>query len=379
MSGKSIKSTGIKSILWSLVLVSLAAGLIPSSAFAQLGKNLVFAQIAFGGGYEAVLNVTNRGTSPFNGGLFLHPSDRSKPFSVLVNGNAPVVGPLGNSIMSLTLNPGATASLRITSANASSGVLSGFATFGALNPDAEEPYLLEGNLTYYLKAADGTVVDSVGVAPSAPARQSMIPFDDFQTVALALANAGNQPATIRLTLFDDKNTQMGTATQPLAADRQIPKFLSQFFPGVSLTRGRVEIASDAQLWGTALTFAKSGQASSLPFLPPIKLYNVTINVAGETSTGRVYLRSEQGYVTGFYSDTTNSVPAADSITAVSGLTMGGNLEILVHDSGNGNIIDVHVPGFDPFKSSQSGTITVYLDKLPGGVAGQGTITFTAVN
>jgi hypothetical protein len=38
---------------------------VPVTGWAQLpGKDLAFAQIAFGGGYETVLNLTNRGDVP---------------------------------------------------------------------------------------------------------------------------------------------------------------------------------------------------------------------------------------------------------------------------------------------------------------------------
>src|SRR5262249_16076765 len=146
-------------------------------------------------------------------------------------------------------------------------------------------------LTYYVKSADGTILDSVGVAPSAEVLQAVIPFDDFLTVALALANqnAARQTATVKLTLLDDKNVQVGTATQTFTNNQQVPKFLYQYFPRATWTKGRVEISSDRLFLGTALTFVRGNQASSLPFLPSVKIYSYTITILGQSISGESYL------------------------------------------------------------------------------------------
>ncbi len=347
---------------------------VPSGAFAQLGKHLRFAQIAFGGGYETVVNVANGGTSVFNGKLTLLPSDRTKPFPALINGT-PVSGGAD-----LSLDPGATASLRITSGDASAGTLSGFAVIDDNSSVGTD--FLEGNLTYYVKTAEGTIVDSVGVAPSTPVRRTVIPFDDFQTVALALANHNAQTATATLTLFDDKNVQAGTATQTLATDQQVPSFLYQFFPGVNLAKGRVEIESNLPLLGTALTFVKGGQASSLPFLPAIQRYDVSISVAGSTNTSQVYLTVDGSYVTGNAIGTKNGVPQTDpnAITPLTGILQNGNLLIFAHPPGDvpDDLFYVLFPGFNPSQRTQSGTAVIYFVNPPGAAA-QGTITLTAIN
>lgn len=245
-------------------------------------------------------------------------------------------------------------------------------------PNPESASLLEGNLTYYAKSADGTIVDSVGVAPSTPIRQAVIPFDDFQAVALALANLNTANLAINLTLFDDRNTQMGTATQVLANNQQVARFLYQFFQGVSLTKGRVEIQSAGAFIGTALTF-KGGQWSALPFLPSMKLYDITLNVAGNTETVQLYLTIDGAYVTGYSVDVVNGVPqpAPGSIEQITGTLLGGNLELLLHThNGDDVIIYVLFPGFNPLLHTQNGTVLIYSVNPPG-VAGQGTITATA--
>jgi hypothetical protein len=283
--------------------------------------------------------------------------------------------------MNLALNPGATASLRITSGDASLGTLSGFATI--VNTARESASLLEGNLTYYVKSGDGTIVDSVGVAPSSEILQAVIPFDDFETVALALANrnAANQTATVKLTLFDDKNAQMGTATQPLAKNQQVPRFLYQFFPGVSMTKGRVEIQSDRPFLGTALTFVKGGQASSLPFLPSIKLYDFTVRAAGQVFTGQVYIAANGPHVTGFAVNTENGVPQPSSLDQITGILKNGNLELFAH-ANRGRIDELIFyllfTGFNPLQRTQDGSVLLYFVNPPA-VAALGTVTITATN
>jgi len=347
-----------------LILFSVSA-----TAFAQPGKNLTFAQIAFGGGYETVVNLTNRGTAVYNGTLTLRPTDPTRPYPARVNGNSVSAG------MNLTLNPGATESLRITSGDASAGILSGFAIIRSTN--RESASLLEGNLTYYVKSADGAILDSVGVAPSIPIRQAVIPFDDFQTIALALANPTNQTATVRLTLFNEMNTQMGGVTQALTNNQQIPKFLREFFPGVSLTKGRVEIQSDRAIAGTALAFV-GGEASSLPFLPSIKMYEARLDVPGEgTFTGHVYATILGDVVTGYVVDTMNGVPQPDTLETFVGRVRDGNLEISDLEGSN-EISFVRFPGFNPLARTQSGTIMVY-SLNPPRLEFSGTITLTAIN
>jgi hypothetical protein len=356
-----------------LLLILLS---IPTTAWAQLvpGKELGFAQIAIGGGYETVLNLTNRGTATYNGTLTLWPTDRSRPFPALVNDS--VVPPSGQT--SITLNPGATASLRITSGDRGAGILTGFATVKGNNRQLDN--LLDGNLTYYVKSADGAILDSVGVAPSKPILQSVIPFDDFQTVALALADysPGNATATVQLTLFDDSNVQIGTLAQTLGPNQHLPRFLSELFPGINVTKGRVEITSNIAILGTALTFVKGGQASSLPFLLSTKMYEIKVSLpTGENFTSHAYAYFDQGYLTGYTFDVQNGVPQAGTLDPFTGLVNdNGDLEILSFEGSN-EISAVVIPKFNPQAVTQTGTFNLYT-LSPGGAAIQGTVTLTAI-
>ena len=64
--------------------------LLPVTGFTSdpmIGRDLAFAQIAVGGGYETVLNLTNRGTTTYTGTFSLFRGS-GQAWSPLVNGNA---------------------------------------------------------------------------------------------------------------------------------------------------------------------------------------------------------------------------------------------------------------------------------------------------
>lgn len=354
-------------VAWALVAFVFAS----RQAQAQRpGKGLAFAQIAFGGGFETVVNLCNRGVTAYSGTLILRPSDPARPFPALVNGTALAAG----SGMNLTLNAGATATVRIKSGDLSVGVVSGFAVI--LPVRAIDDSLVEGNLTYEVKSADGTIVDSVGVAPSTPIVGTVIPFEDFQAVALALANTFNTTETVRLVLFDDSNLQVGAATQTLAGNRQAAKFLYQYFPGVNLTAGRVEIQSDGFFIGTALTYARGGQASSLPLAPSMKLFRGSVEIGGETDTFDFYMAIDGIYARAYAVDTVDGVPQPGSFENLTGIVQpDGTLALFGRDSDG--VFYALMPGFSASKTAQSGQLVFYSENPPG--VFKGTITVTAVN
>ncbi len=365
MSGSSIR--WIVPAICVFLLLALAS---PPAHAQRFGKALSFAQIAFGGGYETVMNLSNRGSAAYNGSLTLLPSDTSKPFPALVNGN-PVIGSTN-----IALIPGETATLRITSGDSSAGTVSGWVWIG--DNSGVSPNLLEGNLTFYVKSADGTITDSVGVGPSTVTPQAVIPFDDFETVALALANPYDQSTTVKLALYDSQNVQKGTATQVLASNQQMPKFLYQYFPGVSLTGGRVEIQCDPGFLGTALTFVRGGQSSSLPILPSVKLYEVTSTLQGQTSTSHFYMTLEGAFVKAYTVNVVNGAPQPNSFANFAGVMQSGDLLLFGLDPSGQLVLYVRMPAFDPLKATQSGKITAFSNG-PTVASADGTVTVTAIN
>ncbi len=267
--------------------------LVPLTAHAQVlypKKDLAFAQVAAGGGYETVLNVTNRGPNTYNGVLNLYHLTL-QAWNPLVNGTR-----ITNGKLNVSLNKGVTASYRITQ---DGGTEAGFAILVA--SDLALDNYLEGTLTYYIRSSTGDLVDSVGVQPSSEIYLTTIPFDDFSTLALALANANTKGASARLSLFSDTNASISTLDRPLASGEHLAVYLRQLFPSVQMTKGRLEISSDQPIIGTALTDI-GGQFSSLPLLPAVKAY--TFNVGGFGYSGQISLWFDGPYVQGYARATT---------------------------------------------------------------------------
>jgi hypothetical protein len=255
-------------------------------------RALAFAQIAAGefagGSIESLMNLTNRGTNSYAGTLNLF-TGINQPWSPTVNGT-----PISNGAYAFTISPGGTVTLDITSSGA---VASGFALVAPTGTSASA--LVEGTLTYYIKSGT-TVLDSIGVAPSSELYGTTIPFDNFNTIALALANLNPLNIVVHLKLYSNTNQPVATFDQQLQNMQQVPKYLSEFFPSVTMTQGRLDIQSDNYFIGTALTQVAGGQYSSLPLLPAAKTYAYTRTGGGPVMTGEIYLFvdgvSYQGYV-----------------------------------------------------------------------------------
>ncbi len=294
--------------------------LLPLTAHAQVlypKKDLAFAQVAAGGGYETVLNVTNRGRDTYNGVLNLYHLTL-QVWNPLVNGTRVTGGKLN-----VVLSKGATASYRITQ---DGGTEAGFAIIVA--SDLALDNYLEGTLTYYIRSSSGALVDSVGVQPSSEIYLTAIPFDDFSRLALALANPNSSRATLKLSLYSDTNARVSALDQPLAPGEHKAVYLWQLFPGVQMTKGRLEILSDVPVFGTALTDI-GGQFSSLPLLPGVKDY--TFNIAGFGYSGGMSLWFDGPYVQGYVRATTiNGVPDPQPDTIyLSGTFVDGVLQLCI--------------------------------------------------
>jgi hypothetical protein len=255
------------------------------------GKSAAFAQIAAGGGYTSVINLTNRGTTTYSGTISLFQGS-NQSWSPVINGT-----PVSNGSAPVTIAPGATVTLTITLPG---GVAVGFATI--TTTDNSLTNSVEGTLTYYIRsgtgAGTGAAMDSVGIPPAKEIYLTTIPFDDFNTVAVALVNLNPFGVTAKMTVFSGTGQVVSTLNQPLSNMQHLPQYLSQFFPGVSLTRGRLEIQCDSLIIGEALTQVQGGQFSSLPFSPAIKTYTgYSTAGGGHSSTGELYLWIDGSSVT----------------------------------------------------------------------------------
>ncbi len=278
--------------------LALLLMLLPLTANAQTltsKKDLAFAQVAAGGPYKTILNLTNRGSETYFGVLGLYqsgPIAAGQPWSPLVNGTQ-----ITDGKVNIALSKGATATYEITQAG---GTEAGFATITAST--ASLTSFAEGTLTYYVSSG-GVQVDSVGVQPSSEFYLTAIPFDDFSTLALALVNLNTTGVTAKLSLYDDNNVLAATLSRAFVPAEHMAQYLYQIFEGVQMTSGRLEIQSDRPIIGTALTQVNE-QLSSLPLLPAVKAYTFTGSRGGLAYNGEISLWLDGRFVEGYLRATT---------------------------------------------------------------------------
>lgn len=346
--------------------------LLPMAANAQNilpRKDMAFAQIAAGGGYTTILNVTNRGTTTYNGTLSLFHAN-GQAWNPVVNGN-----PVSNGNLNIALESSATATFQITGPG---GTEVGFAIIKA--SDAKQTSFVEGTLAYFVKSGS-TLTDSIGVQPSSEFYCSTIPFDDFSTLALALANPNTTNVTVKMKVLSETNAQVGIIDLPLDSKEHMAQYLWQLFPSVQIQKGRLDIQSDLPMLGTALT-DNSGQLSSLPLLPAVKAYTFSASVLGATLSGELSLWIDGPSVQGYL-----RTLAANGVlqTHIDTLNLGG---VLVN-----NVLQWYTsapPGqegllsfglmiaFSPTAATQQGPVWFY-NNLNQSLLGRGTVTFTAIN
>ncbi len=306
-----------------MIFASLCAGIIAWPSLAQTSrpfKDMVFSQVAAGGGYESWLTVTNRGSETYNGSLSFY-RGKAEPWNPVVDGST-----ITNGKMALSILAGATRTLKITGGEVTQ---SGFAAIVA--DSASLTSLVEGNLTYFVKSGS-TVTDSVGVTPSAEFYLSTIPFEDFQTIALALVcrAPGTQSAAVRVTVFSQTNTQVATTTIAIGQNEQWVRFLWEELGRLTVGRGRLELQSDAPITGTALMFI-NGQFSSLPMAPTVRTYNMAVDVFGYPCKGQLILWAEGAYFRGYFNVTeVHNVTAPSFQMPVSGQLVQSMLKLVFY-------------------------------------------------
>ena len=374
-------------------VIALVVAVWPVTAMAQNltpGRTIAFAQIVAGGGFDSLINLTNRGTNTYTGTLYLFKSSAvNQPWSPTINGTT-----VTNGAYPFTINAGQTITLDITG----SSIAAGFGLVTAADTSASA--LLDGTLTYYIKSGT-SVTDSVGVLPSSELMITTITFDNFSTIALGLVNLNSFATTLHLKLYSDANpTPVATIDRTFQSMEQVSQYLSQFFPLVTnITRGRLDIQGDNYFIGTALTQqppatgATIGQYSSLPFLPTAKTYTyVRTSPTQPTMTGELYAfvegMSYQGYVRDL---TSGGSPVNNPISYVQGHMISdpnGNPALTLYNTGTSQgqeyILYIII---DPFSLSTSPLTGVWYGivttpgtlGIVGTVGAQGTMTMTATN
>jgi len=263
-----------------MTFVAALSLLLPTMALAQtMEKSLAFAQVAVGGSspeiLETILNLTNRGTTTYNGtlNLFTMSNNSPQPWSPIVNGDANAVT---NGEMAISLNAGNTTTLTLTGG---ATLAVGFATITPTGSSStDETSFVEGTLTYYFMngTASTNITNSVGISPSDALYLTTIPFDNFNNIALALANTNATTASVNLLLYSAENVSMGNQTLTIPTNGHVAEYLSEIFTNVTMTGARLDIDSDTSIVAVAVTDVNS-QFSSLPLLPSVKTFNWTID------------------------------------------------------------------------------------------------------
>ncbi len=256
---------------------------------------MAFAQVV-GGGFETIINLTHqpprsdyeREISEYAGVLTFFRLDNDI-WNPVLNGTA-----LENGEYEVRIRNGETVSLRLTGSRLESGAAV------LLSDDLLPNNLVEANLTYRV-LQDGQVSDSVGIAPSREFYWSSIPFEQFSEVALALVNgdsSGAITASVDLILFSADGTKVANESVTLGPRSHRAQFLHEFFPGQTLQGGKVEIASDSLIFGTALTLTR-GEFSSLPLEPtPIYYRRIWLEMEERHALGELALWVEGSFVRG---------------------------------------------------------------------------------
>ncbi len=280
-------------------------------------KDLIFAQLAAGGIWETQITVTNRGARQWRG-LFHFYSGVGLEWNPYVNGVQ-----LTRGLLAVSINSNAAATYKVTVPGPAVEV--GFII--AVANDAEVDNFIEGNLTWYVK--DGTAVtDAIGVLPSSPFMATTIPFENFNSVSLALANtdAEQRAAHITMKLYSESGARVGgTLSLDLAGREHLPRYLREIFTGVTLNRGRVDIESNVPVSGVALIQTGS-QWSSLPLDSTTRTYVLEWTGGHDNPFNQLVLWTGGLFVNGYVEMRLAGDPAW-GLYAVSGQMADGELQL----------------------------------------------------
>lgn len=206
-----------------------------SSLFLLLsaGQAAIFPQLVLGGGYEAVLLISNKRPYGWNGTFSLKwANGKAWPNKWSVSGDQVTA-----SISEFVVKLGPNASSKI--------VLTG-------EGDAQPGYLEYSGSTdvvvsyfYVLRGSDGQIADSIGSSAATPRQGFEFPVErtpSTDTGFAWVADIDSTPFSITLTLFDSGGTQ--TQTKVMTYDGHKAVFFSQVFDSIpSAFTGRLRIES----------------------------------------------------------------------------------------------------------------------------------------
>ncbi|MBI2822354.1 MAG: hypothetical protein HYX74_09025 [Acidobacteria bacterium] len=236
---------------------------------ACLGGNLLFSQVADGGGFATTFILANTGTSTASGTLRFINSNGT-PRSIQVSG-------VGKSEIPVTIPVGGTARLRTDNAG---DAAAGWALFESADPVA-------GVAVFDLRGPGGGLLTSAAVLGGKAHRLVQIPVEvgASTNTGVAIANPdGSSGVTVRLHLWSDTGVPAATVSDPrlnaLGPQGHVADFATAFFSsvqGINNFRGALIIevvgAGGVSVVGLSvreglLTTLPVIELSDLPVAPP---------------------------------------------------------------------------------------------------------------
>ncbi len=290
----------LKSVARVLLLFSFPAYLAAVLPFAPLSaqhiypkKELVFTQVIAGPGFTSTITLSNRGTEPFSGALFLSVGGESAPWNPMVN-----FTPVINGTVQVDIQPDETRVFHIQDSTFTVGlVFIGSYDFFLDNH-------VEGNLTYYSYSGSLTF-DAVGVPASSEFFNAVLPFNHFEDIGLSLGNFSPDHASVDVTLFDVNGTRISTCRFTVLSGGHFAMYLKELpwetAVGVFGPYGKVEIETDVSLSGIAMTVTPDGsggaQISTLPISGSPLQY--TLGMTSDSSQD-IYMARLELWIEGYF-------------------------------------------------------------------------------
>jgi len=232
-----------------------------------------------------------------------------------------------------------------------------------------------------------SITNSIGISPSEALYLTTIPFDNFNNIALALANTNATTASVNLILYSASGQEMGTQTLTIQTNGHVAEYLSQIFPNATMTGGRLDIDSDTPILAVAVTDVDN-QFSSLPLLPSVKTFNWTIafnfpvlnNISSLTGTVSFQFDGTQGEYQSTILTRNGNPVANSSIRYVVGTFNAPTFSAYDFDSVDNEIQYWSFPSLSFSQPTAVGTVEIWsISGTTITYQGQGTITLTATN
>ena len=224
------------------------------------GESIVCPQLALGGGYEAVLFLSNATTTSWNGLVMLSQGNEqewSSPWAL--NG----IDRTGSSSFDVYLNADATQKFVLTS---NAGVEVGYLQILGQNGDQITDIAPS---FFYNVVANGHLVDSIGAPSSVPGRRFLCPVEQTQGVDTGFAWAPASALSgfpINLTLYDSNGNLI--RSQTVTFNGHLAQFFHEAFdnfPGSFVGKVLIESQEDIHLTVLRLNWTQSGfQLTSVP-------------------------------------------------------------------------------------------------------------------